>query len=754
MKKSIAIFLNLFLFPIAIYAQQPNIFGNPNITWPLQKSINILNKGQNTQLSNDSIQVQWNYIGKPWGASILNLQRMSNGVFYLRTEYDSWYISTDIGNTWQKLSTNIDISEFGKIYESSDGKLYIGSSEGLYRSEDGGNYWQQISNELVGDLIFSSNGYFISNLDSIVAVSQDGGITWQKYDMPGIRDEYWYCVPLAIDRADNLYCIDAKDRLFISKDFGQNWTFQDSLPVPSYFLPEYVNRIKKIYIVSDSLMILTNRGDYCFRYYSYSRKLQRIWIPGARSYYLGHSTDNVMWGSAENTYMELKFYLMKSTDYGETWQKMKIWDDNAFSGSCPVWFEEDAYICRCGRKGLRKSVDGGNTWIRCERGLDYNVIVSLAAINLEHIYIGTVKGFFYGGIYKYQGDSTWQNILENKETDRVWEINYRKLDDHIVIYSQSNDKIMRNIDFSSNWSHLSSLSWNPGENYPSPTYYSSYIDKKGNLYTGINDWGIYHMKYNGSRWILGNSGFPYDYVFFIDEDCLGNIVVKTWRSGEYYKSSNGTNWEKINIRLSKPNSFCAIDSSTIYGCTEYGLYKSNNNCHTLNRIRSGNFLKAIYIREINCLICAIYEEGLSITYDEGETWINVNANDYFKAIRDLEIDLDGNIYIATERGGVYFTDYFISEIDTVRIPSEMQINSLYPNPSNNYITVDFSIDKEQDLKIFVYDIKGRLLIQNTNYFLPGLYNQQINISQLPSGIYFLKILSREKQKVLKFTVIK
>jgi hypothetical protein len=154
------------------------------------------------------------------------------------------------------------------------------------------------------------------------------------------------------------------------------------------------------------------------------------------------------------------------------------------------------------------------------------------------------------------------------------------------------------------------------------------------------------------------------------------------------------------------------------------------------------------------LICAIYEEGLSITYDEGETWINVNANDYFKAIRDLEIDLDGNIYIATERGGVYFTDYFISEIDTVRIPSEMQINSLYPNPSNNYITVDFSIDKEQDLKIFVYDIKGRLLIQNTNYFLPGLYNQQINISQLPSGIYFLKILSREKQKVLKFTVIK
>ncbi len=73
---------------------------------------------------------------------------------------------------------------------------------------------------------------------------------------------------------------------------------------------------------------------------------------------------------------------------------------------------------------------------------------------------------------------------------------------------------------------------------------------------------------------------------------------------------------------------------------------------------------------------------------------------------------------------------------------------LYPNPVTDELIL--SIDNSVVLKgISVYDVNGKQLIQPDNFEVHDL-KQKINVSHLPSGIYFLKVASNEGITSLKF----
>tara|TARA_R110002049_G_scaffold32360_1_gene108000 strand:- start:43 stop:1635 length:1593 start_codon:yes stop_codon:yes gene_type:complete len=63
--------------------------------------------------------------------------------------------------------------------------------------------------------------------------------------------------------------------------------------------------------------------------------------------------------------------------------------------------------------------------------------------------------------------------------------------------------------------------------------------------------------------------------------------------------------------------------------------------------------------------------------------------------------------------------------------------NFYPNPTNSYLTFSLLIDE-----IKVYDLSGKTLLKKTN-------SKTINLENLENGIYLIKILSKEKLKVIK-----
>jgi hypothetical protein len=67
------------------------------------------------------------------------------------------------------------------------------------------------------------------------------------------------------------------------------------------------------------------------------------------------------------------------------------------------------------------------------------------------------------------------------------------------------------------------------------------------------------------------------------------------------------------------------------------------------------------------------------------------------------------------------------------------LTTIYPNPANNMLNVSVSSSVEGRITITVIDVSGAPLFTRT--LGSGETNTQINIANLPAGIYFVKIIS-------------
>lgn len=74
--------------------------------------------------------------------------------------------------------------------------------------------------------------------------------------------------------------------------------------------------------------------------------------------------------------------------------------------------------------------------------------------------------------------------------------------------------------------------------------------------------------------------------------------------------------------------------------------------------------------------------------------------------------------------------------------------AVYPNPATSIITVQCISDSVGQSKMAVYDQNG-ILVQ-TNLFVKGqaVYENQVNVSRLKSGIYFLEVMINSRKKMI------
>jgi hypothetical protein len=96
--------------------------------------------------------------------------------------------------------------------------------------------------------------------------------------------------------------------------------------------------------------------------------------------------------------------------------------------------------------------------------------------------------------------------------------------------------------------------------------------------------------------------------------------------------------------------------------------------------------------------------------------------------------------------------------NTINVESLNSSSSLievitFPNPSNNYINVKYNLKYQDEIKIEVYDLQGKLVIQTLkDKKLPGEYNELIDFKNLTSGIYTCKVIG--KNEIVSKQIIK
>ena len=117
-----------------------------------------------------------------------------------------------------------------------------------------------------------------------------------------------------------------------------------------------------------------------------------------------------------------------------------------------------------------------------------------------------------------------------------------------------------------------------------------------------------------------------------------------------------------------------------------------------------------------------------------------------------------NLFTGTDRAGVWKRP--LSELTSVtkevnHIIKDFALSQHYPNPFNPTCTINYSIVKEGNVKLTVYNSIGSKVATIVNeYKQPGNYSAHFNGSSLASGIYLYRLESGNYSAIKKFIVMK
>ena len=89
------------------------------------------------------------------------------------------------------------------------------------------------------------------------------------------------------------------------------------------------------------------------------------------------------------------------------------------------------------------------------------------------------------------------------------------------------------------------------------------------------------------------------------------------------------------------------------------------------------------------------------------------------------------------------------------IPSDYSLSQNYPNPFNPATHVKFTLPKDGNVSLKVYDMLGNEIASYVNGFLKaGSYNADIDASNWASGVYFYKLITPEFTATKKMMLVK
>lgn len=123
--------------------------------------------------------------------------------------------------------------------------------------------------------------------------------------------------------------------------------------------------------------------------------------------------------------------------------------------------------------------------------------------------------------------------------------------------------------------------------------------------------------------------------------------------------------------------------------------------------------------------------------------LNPNGN-WVVGIRDLAAQDTGSVQSYTLR--------ICSQQVVLNTPEFNQSSFLiYPNPNKGNFNIEFLSNSGSEIKVLVHDIRGRQIFEK-NYSNSGLFNENINLSNVQSGIYMVTVLDGTQKQVKKVIV--
>lgn len=679
------------------------------------------------------------------------------------------YKSENAGSTWTFLGLPnsrhigrivIDSTDSDIIFVAAMGTLFgVNSERGLYRTTDGGSSWEKVLylNDSTGcidvvinpsntDIIYAAMWERIrkptyrnvGGMSSGIWRTTDGGDNWSKLSNGLPPDSPTNGrIGLAIAKSDpNIVYASFVNHpgglmgIWRTTDGGVNWSSRLISPDPNTF---------------------SGFGWY----------FGQIWV---------HPTD-------ANTVYLGDVYLWKSTDGGQYWNTIanSIHVDHHamyISSSNPN------YIVEGNDGGMYISTNGGSSWTKC-----LNLpITQFYAITIDKL----LPQRLYGGTQDNSTPRTLTGSIDNWDVIFYGDGFYTNIDftNSNTIYAEAQYGYLgKSTDCGYSWdiiftnyAHHERCNWNtPVVMSPHNNQVLFYgAERLWKTTNGGTSFNAISPDLTGGA---GGGNLTFGTITTIDQSTLDANVIwaGTDDSRVWVTTDGGTNWNMVSSSL--PDRWCTRVTADVYSSsTAYATFSGYKIDELLPHIYkttdygvswtdiSGN-LTDIPVNDIlvdpqiaNRLYIGT-DFGVYYTDDGGVNWQFMGAGSHpIIPVFDIELHDSERILVSGTHGrSMYSFDITVSGIEEITYPVESIINlqKNFPEPFDKSTNISFEVMESRNVKIDVYDINGRLIVNLTDRnYDPGNYSILFDSENLMPGEYFIRLSSEDYSTSQKITLIR
>ncbi|MFC2084122.1 YCF48-related protein [Bacteroidota bacterium] len=689
----------------------------------------------------NNIYPQWQSINPDLTTSDLNdIEFIDHNTAYIVGNKGTIIKTTDGGSSWifQSSPTNQDLTS-ASFYNSDIG--YAVGRHVIIGTLNGGKFWDiaLFNNEYwlnevytVNDNTVMAAGRMSSGLEGILLISDNKGAEWEKISLIN----YTYDLT-------NINFVDeefgwggAGKKILKTTDGGSTWdTYEfvfDTANGVEFF------GVKDIHVFSKNIAWFLD-GHHIVKTQDGGETWRTFYRPqlGARDItFVGYSTGwscggNGIWKTMDGgAYWEEKFSyrfnaieftdlnigfavgdngnVVKSTNGGENW--IYISDSFTNSNFSSVCFMDAESAWTVGGKKMFFTSDAGSTWT------DKTIYDWLA---LSEVYfVNTTNGWAMGDtdfLRTTDGGETW---VGQEAPWRGWQFisvcfidenNGWVSDRHLWHQGGKDGRLFETTDGSKSWNEIKTRinSYNP--------IHSIYFKDLSN---GIitEDEGYIEKTTDGSEtWISQkiSDNLLVD-LFFLD-DQTGFAVGM---NGSIYKTTNfGDDW----IDLSIDEDINLLDSYFFDDETGWLIGYSTFGEGTFG----GHLGQILY------------------TKDGGESWENRSINSHKEIILSVDFNINKDGIVVGENGTILnlTNDSLSTSINYEHEGSfDYQLSQNYPNPFNSFTTIAYSLPKEENVILCIFDILGsRIRVLVNSKQSAGSHKIVFDADNLSSGIYYYRI---------------
>ncbi len=182
--------------------------------------------------------------------------------------------------------------------------------------------------------------------------------------------------------------------------------------------------------------------------------------------------------------------------------------------------------------------------------------------------------------------------------------------------------------------------------------------------------------------------------------------------------------------------------------------------HSLSQVTYAQGTFFIQLRPINFFDNDSTDGGIMYSNSStNHTWMNISNEQYVAYASGMEAN---DRYLFIQYGDTLITRTHLSNfgvLTSVDQPEEVSLDfdlsQNYPNPFNPSTIISYSIPKQSNVSLKVYDILGKEVAELVNTEKPaGSYEVDFNAENLSSGIYFYTLKTNNSVLTKKMMLIK